>query len=119
MGSNRFYDINIQFQKRQLEYIWYGKQFRGAGLNKHCKFLLFQFAFKTLGMGRVEFRADFNNKRSIAAMESIGRTIECVLSRHMPTLESDDRRDGIMLRILRNEWFDGVKESEKQIVVQN
>ena len=37
----------------------------------------------------------------------------------VPTLESDDRRDGIMLRILRNEWFDGVKESEKQIVVQN
>lgn len=110
-GSTRFYDMNLPFKTLQLGYTWYGKQFRGTGLNKHCKFLLLQFAFETLGMERVEFRADFNNKRSIAAMVSIGCTIEGVLRDHMPTFESEARRDSIILSILRNEWIDSVKES--------
>ena len=112
-GSTRFYDMNLPFRTLQLGYTWYGKQFRGTGLNKHCKFLLLQFAFETLGMERVEFRADFNNKQSIAAMVSIGCTIEGVLRNHMPTLESEVRRDSIILSILKNEWFDVVKENLK------
>jgi RimJ/RimL family protein N-acetyltransferase len=67
-GSTRFYDINLGFKSLQLGYTWYGKNFRGTGLNKRCKFLLLQFAFETFGMERVEFRADNNNQRSIAAM---------------------------------------------------
>lgn len=110
-GSTRFYDMNLQFKTLQLGYTWYGKRFRGTGLNKHCKFLLLQFAFETLGMERVEFRADNNNKRSIAAMKSIGCKVEGILRNHMPTLGSDARRDSIILSILKNEWFDEVKEN--------
>lgn len=112
-GSTRFYDINLAFKTVQLGYTWYGKDYRGTGLNKHCKFLLLQFAFETLGMERVEFRADNNNKRSIAAMQSIGCKVEGVMRSHMPTLGSDLRRDSIVLSILRNEWFDEVKENLK------
>ncbi|MFV8344248.1 GNAT family N-acetyltransferase [Flavobacterium sp. XS2P39] len=112
-GSTRFYDINLAFKTLQLGYTWYGKDFRGMGLNKHCKFLLLQFAFESLGMERVEFRADNNNQRSIAAMKSIGCTVEGVLRSHMPTFGSDVRRDSIVLSILRNEWFDKVKENLK------
>ncbi|WP_338645724.1 GNAT family protein [Flavobacterium sp. KS-LB2] len=113
-GSTRFYDINMQFKTLQLGYTWYGKAFRGTGLNKHCKFLLLQFAFETLGMERVEFRADNTNERSIAAMKSIGCKVEGVLRNHMPTLGSDARRDSIILSILRTEWFDAVKENLKK-----
>lgn len=112
-GSTRFYDINLPFKTLQLGYTWYAEKFRGTGLNKHCKFLLLQFAFETLGMERVEFRADNNNERSIAAMKSIGCKIEGVLRSHMPTSGGDSRRDSIILSILRNEWFDEVKESLK------
>lgn len=112
-GSTRFYDINFAFKTLQLGYTWYGKDFRGTGLNKRCKFLLLQFAFETLGMERVEFRADNNNQRSIAAMKSIGCTVEGVLRSHMPTFGSDVRRDSIVLSILRKEWFDKVKENLK------
>ena len=108
-GSTRFYDINLAFKTLQLGYTWYGKEFRGTGLNKHCKFLLLQFAFETLGMDRVEFRADNNNQHSIAAMKSIGCKVEGVLRDHMPTYNSDVRRDSIILSILRQEWFDEVK----------
>ncbi|WP_431244718.1 GNAT family N-acetyltransferase [Flavobacterium sp. P21] len=112
-GSTRFYDINIEFQTLQLGYTWYGFAFRGTGLNKHCKFLLFQFAFETLGMERVELRADNNNERSIAAMKSIGCKVEGILRSNMPTRDSNIRRDSIVLSILKNEWFDEVKENLK------
>jgi RimJ/RimL family protein N-acetyltransferase len=112
-GSTRFYDVNLPFKSLQLGYTWYGKDFRGTGLNKRCKFLLLQFAFEVLQVERVEFRADNNNARSIAAMKSIGCTVEGVLRSHMPNRDSDIRRDSIILSILKTEWFDSVKANLK------
>ncbi len=113
-GSTRFYDIQLEYKTVQLGFTWYGSAFRGTGLNKHCKFLLLQFAFETLGMERVEFRADNNNERSIAAMKSIGCKVEGVLRSHMPTSNREVRRDSIVLSILKDEWFDEVKENLKR-----
>jgi RimJ/RimL family protein N-acetyltransferase len=110
-GCTRFYDMNFPFKTLLLGYTWYGKNFRGTGLNKHCKFLLLQFAFETLKMERVEFRADNANEKSIAAMKSIGCKVEGVLKNHMPTYNSEIRRDTIILSILRKEWFDSVKQN--------
>jgi RimJ/RimL family protein N-acetyltransferase len=111
-GSTRFYDIQPEQQTLQLGYTWYGKDFRGTALNKHCKFLLLQFAFETLDIERVEFRADARNERSIAAMKSIGCTVEGVLRNHM-WLYNGKRRDSIILSILKDEWFGSVKEMLK------
>jgi N-acetyltransferase len=107
-GSTRFYDIQPAFKTLQLGYTWYGKAYQGTGLNKHCKYLLLQFAFETLGMERVEFRADNQNGRSIAAMKSIGCTVEGVLRSHMPN-QTGGRRDSIVLSILKEEWISHVK----------
>lgn len=110
-GSTRFYDMNLSNKTVQLGYTWYGKAFRGTGLNKNCKFLLLQFAFESLEVERVEFRADNNNARSIAAMKSIGCKVEGILRNHMQTLDSDVRRDSIVLSILKEEWFLEVKQN--------
>jgi RimJ/RimL family protein N-acetyltransferase len=109
-GSTRFYDIQVKNDALQLGYTWYGKNFRGTGLNKHCKFLLLQFAFETLSAERVEFRADNRNQRSIAAMKSIGCTVEGVIRNHMP-LTDGTRRDSIILSILKDEWNSSVKHN--------
>ena len=109
-GSTRFYDINVPYKTLQLGYTWYAKKFRGTGLNKHCKFLLLTFAFEKIGMERVEFRADNNNERSVAAMKSIGCKVEGVLRSHQPTRDVNIRRDSIVLSILKGEWFGEVKE---------
>jgi N-acetyltransferase len=107
-GSTRFYDIQFSHQTLQLGYTWYGKKFQGTGLNKRCKYLLLQFAFNALEIQRVEFRADANNERSIAAMKSIGCTVEGILRSN--TIKQDgNRRDSIVLSILRNEWFERVE----------
>jgi len=108
-GSTRFYDIQPLNQTLQLGYTWYGEKFRGTGLNKHCKFLLLQFAFEYLEMERVEFRADARNDKSIAAMKSIGCKVEGILRNQMP-LPDGTRRDSIVLSILKDEWYSGVKQ---------
>ena len=112
-GSTRFYDIQLSQKTMQLGYTWYGAEFHGTGLNKHCKYLLLEFAFDELDMERVEFRADINNERSIAAMKSIGCVVEGVLRAN--TIKADGtRRDSIVLSILKKEWEDGVKKRLKE-----
>jgi len=108
IGSTRFYDINLAFGYTQLGYTWYGKAYRGTGVNRQCKFLLLQFAFEDLGLERVEFRADASNARSIAAMKKIGCTVEGIMRSHMPNLNGG-RRDSIVLSILKKEWESSVK----------
>ncbi|MCF4100391.1 GNAT family N-acetyltransferase [Gillisia sp. M10.2A] len=115
-GSTRFYDIQQHHQTTQLGFTWYGKKFQGAGLNKNCKFLLLQFAFEEMKAFRVEFRADNTNKRSIAAMKSIGCKEEGVLRDNCAS--PTGRRDSIVLSILKDEWFEYVKtELMNKIVI--
>ncbi len=109
-GSTRFYDIQLTNKCLQLGYTWYGKDFQGTGLNKQCKYLLLDFAFDTLGMERVEFRADNDNKRSIAAMHSIGCKTEGIL-RSNGFKPNGERRDSIVLSILKAEWENEVKNN--------
>ena len=109
-GSTRFYDIQPANKVLQIGYTWYGKKFQGTGLNKNCKLLLLSFAFEELGMERVEFRADNRNEKSIAAMKGIGCVAEGVLRSHAVT-PAGARRDSIVLSILKNEWYGGVKKS--------
>lgn len=108
-GSTRFYDIQIENASLQLGYTWHGKEFQGTGLNKNCKYLLLEFAFEKLKMERVEFRADNDNLRSINAMKSIGCVVEGILRSNMYK-PNGDRRDSIVLSILKNEWSSGVKD---------
>ncbi|MDC1265194.1 GNAT family N-acetyltransferase [Flavobacteriaceae bacterium] len=112
-GSTRFYDIQLKNSSLQLGYTWYGKQFQRTGLNRHCKFLLLEFAFKILGAERVEFRADNENKRSISAMKNIGCTSEGVL-RSNSTKSDGTRRDSIVLSILKDEWKYTIRQALKQ-----
>jgi RimJ/RimL family protein N-acetyltransferase len=107
-GSTRFYDFQKNHNTVQLGYTWYGKEFQGTGLNKQCKMLMLEFAFENIGVDRVEFRADANNERSIAAMKSIGCTVEGILRNNCAAPK--ERRDSIVLSILKDEWFGGVKE---------
>lgn len=102
-GSTRFYDIDLKNNSLQLGYTWYGKSFHKTGLNRHCKLLLLQFAFETLHINRVEFRADFRNKNSINAMKAIGCKEEGILRQNM-NLPNNICRDSIILSILKEEW---------------
>ena len=110
-GSTRFYDIQNHHKSVQLGYTWYGKDFQRTGLNRHCKFLMLEFAFETLNLERVELRADANNAISIIAMKAIGCTVEGILRNNCSS--PTGRRNSIVLSILKDEWFSDVRESLK------
>ncbi len=110
VGVTRFYDIQLTNNTTQLGYTWYSKKVWGTGLNQHCKFLLLEFALDKMGFERIEFRADNNNKRSIAAMQKIGCTVEGILRNHLP-LPNGTRRDSIVLSILKEEWTAKLKQN--------
>ena len=110
VGCTRFYDIQLNFQTTQIGYTWYSKKCWGTKLNENCKYLLLQFAFDQMGFERVEFRADNNNKRSIAAMQKIGCTVEGILRNHLP-MPNGKRRDSIVLSILKEEWDASLKQA--------
>jgi RimJ/RimL family protein N-acetyltransferase len=61
-------------------------------------------------MERVEFRAAHTNERSIAAMKSIGCTVEGIL-RNCGANADGTRKSSIILSILKEEWTDTVKEN--------
>jgi RimJ/RimL family protein N-acetyltransferase len=108
-GSTGFYDIKLQNEVCEIGFTWYGKRFQGTGLNKHCKFLLLQFAFETIGFQRVGFKANNLNERSKNAMKSIGCIEEGVL-RNFNSDSVGNRIDIIVLSILRKEWKKKVRE---------
>ena len=111
-GSTRFYNINLEAKHLEIGFTWYGKEFQGTSLNKNCKFLLLEFAFEKMLMERVGFRANNLNVRSINAMKSIGCVEEGIL-RNFSTDAKGERIDAIVLSILKNEWFDSVKQNLK------
>lgn len=110
VGCTRFYDMQIAFETTQIGYTWYSKKCWGTKLNENCKFLLLQFAFDQMDFERVEFRADNTNKRSIAAMQKIGCTVEGVLRNHLP-MPNGKRRDSIVLSIVKEDWNASLKQA--------
>ena len=113
-GSTRYCEIVPSLNAIRLGYTWYGKEFRGTGLNKHCKYLLFEFAFEKMGTERIGLGAYIENERSIRAMESVGCQKEGILRGIFPATNGIGRTDGILLSILKNEWNENIKSELKK-----
>lgn len=104
-GSTRYCEISSILSAIRLGYTWYGSAFRGTGLNKHCKYLLFEFAFETMGAQRIGLGSYVENKVSIAAMQSVGCKQEGVLRGVFPAINGEGRTDSVLLSILKDEWL--------------
>ncbi|TPE44523.1 GNAT family N-acetyltransferase [Pontibacter mangrovi] len=107
-GSTSYGNISEPDKRLEIGWTWLGKDFRGSGLNRHCKFLLLQHAFETLQMERVELKTDALNLRSRRAMLKLGAVEEGILRSHTH-MHDGRRRDTIYYSILRQEWA-GIKE---------
>jgi RimJ/RimL family protein N-acetyltransferase len=110
IGSTRFYNMVLESKTLEIGFTWYGKEFQGTKVNKNCKYLLLEFAFEKMLLERVGFRANSLNNRSINAMKSIGCIEEGILRSFRPDAKGN-RIDAIVLSILKNEWFESVKEN--------
>ncbi|MEM8486666.1 MAG: GNAT family protein [Bacteroidota bacterium] len=113
-GTTRFYEINPELQTIKLGHTWYGRSFWGSGLNKHCKYLLFDFAFEAVGAWRVGFGVSAENIRSLHAMRSVGCTEEGRLREYLWSVTGTGRTDVVHLSMLRSEWRNGGKAALRQ-----
>lgn len=107
VGSTRY--LNIDGPNRRLEIggTWYAAHVQRTAINTECKLLLLTHAFETLNCIAVEFRTDWFNQRSQAAIERLGAKREGVLRNHR--IMPDGRiRDTVCYSIIGNEWL-GVK----------
>jgi RimJ/RimL family protein N-acetyltransferase len=108
-GTTRFGYI-IHLNKRlEIGWTWYGRAFRGTGLNTACKYELLKFAFETLGFRRVQFSADIDNLRSQRAIEKLGAKREGTF-RHNYLNAAGESRDDVYFSILASEW-EGLKRT--------
>jgi RimJ/RimL family protein N-acetyltransferase len=102
-GSTRFGLIDPVCKALEIGWTWYGKAYRGSGINKACKYLLLSYAFESLGANRVSFAAATENRRSRRAIEKIGGVFEGVLREVFPDPEGHFR-DLAVFSILKSEW---------------
>ncbi|RIJ42733.1 GNAT family N-acetyltransferase [Pontibacter oryzae] len=108
-GSTSYGNISAADKRLEIGWTWLAKEFRGTGLNRHCKFLLLCHAFEKLEMDRVELKTDALNMRSRKAMLKLGAIEEGTLRSHTQ-MHDGRRRDTIYYSILRDEWA-GIKQT--------
>ncbi|MEM6633618.1 MAG: GNAT family protein [Bacteroidota bacterium] len=111
VGLTRIYDINSGLGNAKIGHTWIGRASQGTGLNKNCKFLLFEFLFDTLNFKRVGFGASAENTRSIHAMKSVGCSQEGVLRSFLPNLTKTGRADIVLMSMLQEEWEESAKRN--------
>ena len=109
VGSTRFCNIEHQHQRVEIGYTWYAASLQRSPINTESKLLLLSHAFEIWNCIAVEFRTDWFNKRSQAAIERLGAKRDGILRNH--TILPDGRiRDTVVYSILQNEW-PGVKQN--------
>lgn len=107
IGTTRYCNIEARHRRLEIGYTWYAQREQRSAINTECKLLMLCHAFETLQCIAVEFRTDWFNRRSQAAIERLGAKLDGVLRRH--TIMPDGRvRDTVVYSILDSEWA-GVK----------
>lgn len=76
---------------------------QGSAVNPEAKLLLMARAFEVLGAGRVQFKVDARNARSLRAMHKLGAVQEGTL-RQYQQLADGFARDSVVFSVLRGEW---------------
>lgn len=102
-GGTSFLDIQPASRSLEIGRTWLAKELHGTGFNAECKLLLLQYCFEKLGLIRVFFKTDSNNKRSQRAMEKIGAKYEGTLRNHM-IREDGTFRHSVYYSIIESEW---------------
>lgn len=113
-GTTRFYEYSEELKTIKLGHTWIGKKFRGTGLNKQCKFLLFEFAFEQINLERIGFGVHQDNKTSLAAMKSVGCMEEGQLRNFLPSIDGISRANIVLFSIIKKEWREKVKAKLKE-----
>ncbi|MFC5447371.1 GNAT family N-acetyltransferase [Paenibacillus aestuarii] len=103
VGSTRLFDISTAHRNGEIGFTWYNPSVWRTYVNTECKFLLLRYCFESLGMIRVQLKADLRNQRSLTAIARLGAQREGVLRQHR-VLHDGYIRDTVMFSIIDQEW---------------
>ncbi len=109
VGATRYCNMDMNNKRLEIGYTWYAQRVQRSPVNTECKLLLLGHAFEEFGCIAVEFRTDWFNRRSQAAIERLGAKRDAVLRNHM-ILPDGRIRDTVVYSILNSEWA-GVKRN--------
>ena len=91
----------------EVGFSWLGASAQGAGINIESKLLLFEHAFDTWRVERVDLKTDARNDRSRRAIEGLGAHFEGVLrswSQSWAPGEKGKLRDSAMFSVIASDW---------------
>jgi RimJ/RimL family protein N-acetyltransferase len=91
----------------EIGWTWLAASAQRTGINAEAKLLLFEHAFETLGVARVDLKTDARNEQSRHAIERLGARFEGVLRHwsqsHAPG-EEGLLRDSAIFSVISSEW---------------
>ena len=102
LGSTGFGNYFPRDQRIEIGWTWLGRAAQGTGTNREMKSLMLNYAFKELGMLRVEFKTDVLNLPARKALLRLGATEEGILRSHT-LMTHGRRRDTIYYSFLKGE----------------
>lgn len=102
-GSTSYLAVVLAHKRLEIGWTWYARRVWAGPVNPSCKRLLLAHGFDTLGLNRIELKADARNTRSCKAMERFGAKFEGIHRSHM--VRPDGRlRDTAWFSVIREEW---------------
>jgi RimJ/RimL family protein N-acetyltransferase len=103
VGMTTFMNIDAVNRRVEIGSTWYRKRVQRSPLNSECKLLLLTHAFDQLNCIAVEFRTNFFNMQSRAAIERLGAKLDGILRQHQ-FATNGTLRDTCVYSILDREW---------------
>ena len=103
VGCTRYCRIEQANHRLEIGYTWYAQRVQRSALNTEAKRLLLGHAFEDLHAIAVEFRTDWFNQRSRAAIARLGAKQDGVL-RNAFRRPDGSMRDTVVFSILDSEW---------------
>ncbi len=103
VGTTRLANIDRTHRRAEIGWTWIGRAWQRTAINTEAKFLLFTYAFGTMGCKRVELKTDALNSQSRTAIARLGAVQEGIFRRHMIT-SSGRSRDTVYFSVIEEEW---------------
>lgn len=103
VGTTAYLETSVGDARTEIGFTSYDPRVWATRVNPECKFLLLEFAFENLNMGRVQLKTDARNARSQQAIARLGAQFEGVLRRYQRRHDGTVR-DTVMFSITAQEW---------------
>ncbi|UOQ56813.1 GNAT family N-acetyltransferase [Leucobacter allii] len=103
IGMTTFMNIDATTPRVEIGSTWNAASAHGTGTNAESKLLLLAHAFEVWDCPAVEFRTDFHNHQSRAAIARLGAKQDGVLRAHLRPA-AGYVRDTVVFSITRPEW---------------